>query len=288
MPREEEIGKAYKNYYTHQNNIAKKNRPFRQAYDYIKKGYLSWRFGYSTAQSTCQKLLGTLLFMHPYRRTTIDREMMFLKYRPGGVLLDVGCGSGEKMALFQSLGWQTAGIDLDELAIMQARKKGLEVRSGSLQEQHYPDAYFDAIIMDNVIEHVFDPVGILQECHRILKPQGILVAVTPNVESLGHRVFGASWRGLEPPRHLYLFTGAAVKRVMKNGRFQKCSVSTSAAGAAFIYSMSRDCINAGDHGPKLGRIILERCGAKIAFGVEWGLLKLRSYLGEELIIIAQK
>ncbi|HAY21662.1 MAG TPA: hypothetical protein DCY27_05755 [Desulfobacterales bacterium] len=142
--------------------------------------------------------------------------------------------------------------------------------------------------MDNVIEHVFDPVGILQECHRILKPQGILVAVTPNVESLGHRVFGASWRGLEPPRHLYLFTGAAVKRVMKNGRFQKCSVSTSAAGAAFIYSMSRDCINAGDHGPKLGRIILERCGAKIAFGVEWGLLKLRSYLGEELIIIAQK
>ncbi|HAY21661.1 MAG TPA: hypothetical protein DCY27_05750 [Desulfobacterales bacterium] len=132
MPREEEIGKAYKNYYTHQNNIAKKNRPFRQAYDYIKKGYLSWRFGYSTAQSTCQKLLGTLLFMHPYRRTTIDREMMFLKYRPGGVLLDVGCGSGEKMALFQSLGWQTAGIDLDELAIMQARKKGLEVRSGKL------------------------------------------------------------------------------------------------------------------------------------------------------------
>ncbi len=60
--------------------------------------------------------------------------------------------------------------------------------------------------LTHVIEHVHDPVDLLRECGRVLRPGGRMMVETPNAESSGHRLFGIAWHGLDAPRHLYLFS----------------------------------------------------------------------------------
>jgi hypothetical protein len=64
------------------------------------------------------------------------------------------------------------------------------------------------------MEHLPKPVETMRECVRILKPGGVLWVAVPNLGSGGHKRFGASWRGLEPPRHLVMFTLESLKRLM--------------------------------------------------------------------------
>jgi len=99
------------------------------------------------------------------------------------------------------------GVEPDPEAVKGAQAEfGLNVFHGTLEEACLQSGYFDAITMNHVIEHLADPVGTLKECCRVLKPGGELVIVPPNIVSLGHKIFTRGWGGLEPPRHLYLFS----------------------------------------------------------------------------------
>ncbi len=97
-------------------------------------------------------------------------------------------------------------MEIDQDAVTIARSLGLEVRCGSLEEQGYPAESFDAVTLCHVVEHLSDPRATIDECFRILKPSGRLVVATPNSDSLSRRLFGKDWRGLEPPRHLMVFS----------------------------------------------------------------------------------
>jgi hypothetical protein len=56
-----------------------------------------------------------------------------------------------------------------------------------------------------------------------------LVIFTPNANSLGHQLFGSSWRGLEPPRHLHIFTPGSMRRILTEAGLPNCSIQTVAA-----------------------------------------------------------
>ena len=72
-----------------------------------------------------------------------------------------------------------------------------------------------------------------------LKPGGKLVVVTPNVEGAAATLFGAYWRGWEPPRHLHLFSVKTLKNFLLKSDFEVTEARTSSAGAAVIYRVSR-------------------------------------------------
>jgi SAM-dependent methyltransferase len=74
-----------------------------------------------------------------------------------------------------------------------ARESGLNVRSGLLEEQRYPDATFDAASLFEVVEHLREPLPLLRECRRILKPGGILIISTGNAASWTVDAMGARW-----------------------------------------------------------------------------------------------
>ena len=82
------------------------------------------------------------------------------------------------------------------------RNRDLKVRVGALEDQSYPPDHFDAVVSSHVTEHVHDPVSLLRECRRVLRPGGLLVVVTSNGKSIGSGRFGTDWRVLEPPRHI--------------------------------------------------------------------------------------
>lgn len=216
MPLSEDIGRAYAAYYTHApRDASSRTGPLKQIYRMMKRGYLANKYDYSLhGASSLVRALGVLLYLFPIRRGGADDSVRFLPAVPNGRLLDVGCGSGEWLQTMRGLGWQGEGVDFDEAAVKVGRQRGLAVRCGTVQQQNYPSESFDAIILNHVIEHVPEPVGTVSECRRILKRGGKLVLCTPNSSSLGHLVFKENWRGLEPPRHLHLFSPQSLRRLL--------------------------------------------------------------------------
>jgi SAM-dependent methyltransferase len=78
---------------------------------------------------------------------------------------------------------------------------------------------FDVITMFHVIEHLWDPVAALAAAASLLKPSGILVVETPNVESWPARIFGRHWVTLDAPRHLALFSENGLSRSVRRAGF---------------------------------------------------------------------
>lgn len=284
-----DVGKAYATYYTHSGISSNQRRSLaRRLYEMAKAGYLSSRWGYSRGVSLRQKLLSPLLYLHPGARVVTDFSIMCLSALPNGRVLDVGCGSGALVERLGNLGWHAEGVDLDEQAIRAARTSNLTVRLGTLEEQRYLDGGFDAVTMSHVIEHVHDPLQLLRECRRILKPGGRLVVVTPNISSLGHRYFGASWLGLDPPRHLHIFTPSSLAELAKGAGFRNVNVKTTVRGADGLYVASRDIQRTGRH--KLGSrqplsIRLQAQGMQF---LEWAALRVMSDAGGEIALIGEK
>ena len=213
MPLEEDLEKAYQAYYTHGTENIKKNivkRLFRRMFILVTKDIPSYLLGIKPEEK--------------------QHESMYLAELDPGKLLDVGCGSGRFLNHMQQKGWEVEGIDFDDKAVEYARTKyGVNIHIGNLENVRYEDNTFDAITMHHVIEHISDPVELLQECYRILKPGGTLVAVTPNINSWGHEKFGADWRGLEPPRHIYLFGLNTLRECANKAEFYKVNTWTTTA-----------------------------------------------------------
>lgn len=226
MPTPQDIGKAYANYYTHAVARPPNTHPLKRLFYLAKQGY--WRSQYQYPPPPNSQLvaavLGALLRLSPIHRRETDADVRFLPAVPNGRLLDVGCGSGDWLLAMSRRGWRVEGLDFDSNAVAVARNRGLKVATGSLEEQGYNDGTFDAVTLSHVIEHVPDPIACLRECARILKPGGRLVLLTPNADSLAHRIFGDSWRGLEPPRHLHVFSLRSMRCALQLAGFNAISV----------------------------------------------------------------
>jgi len=239
MPSAEDIEKAYANYYTHELQEEKGQIGVLKLINQcMKRGYLAGKYGYPLSQqSALLKMFGKFLYLFPLRRSKVDEEVRYLQALPQGRLLDVGCGSGAWLLFMRGLGWQVEGLDFDENAANVARQRGLQIHCGSLDTQNFPDEYFDAITLHHVIEHMPNPVGALVECRRILKKNGKLILSTPNTASLGHRVFKQYWRGLEPPRHLYLFCPSAMKSMLALAGFDEFTICTTNSDYVWMHSV---------------------------------------------------
>ncbi|MCG3176726.1 MAG: Ubiquinone biosynthesis O-methyltransferase [Candidatus Omnitrophica bacterium] len=130
-----------------------------------------------------------------------------------GKLLDVGCGPGFFLDEARKAGWDVRGADLSEWAREHCRDRyGIEVFTGTLEEARYPDRSFDAVVMNDFIEHVTDPRATLREARRILKNDGVLYISTPDIDSLLSRVLGARWWGINK-YHLYYFSRRTLEKM---------------------------------------------------------------------------
>ncbi len=238
--RAEELWRAYRTYYTHA-PIAGTASTAWSLRSRIGDGRLQAALGYEgvAVGPRWHRALAPLAHLWPGGVDEVDITVAFLPApsRPSRVL-DVGCGEGRLLARLQALGWTGIGHDVDPQAVAVARQRGLAVTEGDLLAQAYPDASFDAVVLSHVIEHVHDPGLHLRECHRVLRPGGRLVLLTPNGASWGHRHFGRDWRGLEPPRHLHIFNPETIRTVFTREGLHVQAVRTLSQGARTILSLS--------------------------------------------------
>lgn len=236
-PDEATVLHAYVQYQTHEIEV-KKGGLLRELYTRAQWGYLARRYGYVNRSDLLGRLLGLLLHLSPGRVADADFSIFYQPYRDGANLLDVGCGNGRMIAKMQAAGWQVMGIDFDPIAIESARTQGLDAHVGRIEEIDFPSDSFDVVASSHVLEHVHDPEQFLKESLRLVKPGGRLLVITPNARSTGSTYFGRHWRGLEPPRHLHLFTPHSLANLASMVSRAKVQVWTTIRNARGIYLAS--------------------------------------------------
>jgi SAM-dependent methyltransferase len=159
----------------------------------------------------------------------------------GRSILEIGCGPGLMLEVFQRAGWSVLGLERNTAAAAQAARLGVPVRSCDVAE--LPDIpAFDLIVMFNVLEHLAHPVQVLAACARRLKPGGELIVNVPNLASWQARFGGPVWLHLDPPRHLVHFSYATLREAFERAGLR-------AAGVSFVsfehdpYGWSESAIN---------------------------------------------
>jgi SAM-dependent methyltransferase len=154
------------------------------------------------------------------------------RFRTGkGRLLDVGCGYGFFLKEMKSRGWQVEGVEVSQVGRRYAREKwGLHVYSEPLEDISLPNNYFDATTFLYVIEHVPDPLGLLTEVKRILKPDGLILLRWPHTTPIV-RILGPWAKRLDlyhTPYHLYDFSPSTISKLLLDSGFK--GVETTIGG----------------------------------------------------------
>ena len=213
-PTEDSIGLAYRRYYTHDEQSSAPRAPsFRMKFG---NGYRSERYGASvTPASRLGKYIGRI----PPIGWGIDNQYRYLP-RHRGRVLDIGAGGGDWLELARSSGWQVASVEPDPVARERSQKNGIEARS-SPEDWLASGDQIDAFTINHAIEHVPDPQAPLNAAFRLLKSGGQLFVETPNIDALGHRIFGRDWVALDPPRHLVIFNRKSLHELVKSAGFHR-------------------------------------------------------------------
>lgn len=237
-PTAETIYLAYRKYYTHQfagdfRSLTLSAKVRRT----LANGFRNWRYGTRDYPSSYLGILSAYLM--PNARAIVDAGIRHLpKPLQGQQLLDIGCGNGEFLLRARSAGWRVSGLDFDHKAVEAAVSKGLDVKlcGSDILEESF--SKFDVVTMAHVIEHVHNPLQMIEASYRLLKPGGFLWIETPNLNSQGHTKYGRNWRGLEPPRHLTIFTETSLAGALEKSGFIEISTQSYRPLCKSLFSAS--------------------------------------------------
>lgn len=168
------------------------------------------------------------------RRAYFQRRLDRLESRIGPArrearLLEVGCGSGVLLQEAMSRGWRVDALELSAELAAVARNNNPEatIITGNIETQEPSGSSYEAIISLDVLEHVFSPMSMIENCRELLKPGGLLMLQTPNTRSLRSRTQGARWEMLDPEQHLNLFSPDALRVLLTTVGFDILEMTTA-------------------------------------------------------------
>jgi 2-polyprenyl-3-methyl-5-hydroxy-6-metoxy-1,4-benzoquinol methylase len=202
------------------------------------------------------------------------------KFGPkSGRVLEVGTGMGHLLTWFNPESYHVFGSDINPWALEKARQN---VPTGDFRIlnaedlSNFSDSYFQIIISKHVVEHLQDPKRSVDEMCRILAPGGLLLLVTPNLDSPMRAYKKEKWIGYRDPTHISLKPPADWLNYIKSN----CLV---------IKKVFSDGFWDAPYIPILPKML-----QKIIFGGPGGLQAILGWsiipicMGESLIILASK
>jgi 2-polyprenyl-3-methyl-5-hydroxy-6-metoxy-1,4-benzoquinol methylase len=208
---------------------------------------------------------------------------LLARHKRAGRLLDVGCSAGFFLRVARDHGWEACGLEMSPDAASVARERyGLAVSTGSLEESTFPAKSFDAVTLWDVIEHLVDPVGTMSIVNRVLKDDGVVAFLTPNIDGLFPRIAYAAakiigyWPHPEPPHHLFQFSKTTARRLATRTGFTVRAVIDGRIPLTYSFGSLRGLLTSP------AQLLYAACFAPIAaVGPAVGA-------GDQMIVIAGK
>jgi len=163
-------------------------------------------------------------------------------------IIELGVGNGSILIEVAKIvgATQLYGVDINDKALEESRRKGIITIKADLNIDMIPlpDNYFDAVLIEEVIERLTNPDHALEEAYRVLKPGGLFIVTTPNlawwvnriVLLLGYQPYwsevstrynvGKLFRSINQPLsgHLRLYTLKALKELLELHKFKVITV----------------------------------------------------------------
>jgi predicted SAM-dependent methyltransferase len=166
-------------------------------------------------------------------RNKLERNKLFEKVKRvennigrQGKIVDVGCGNGDFLGLMELRDWQCLGIEISDFMSEYAMQKyGIDVFNGELEEANLLPDSVDVITFWHSLEHLYDPIKTLRGSYEILKKNGLIIILVPDIESYEFMVLKEKWPHLDVPRHLYHWSERTLTNLLKKTGFRDISLS---------------------------------------------------------------
>ena len=177
-----------------------------------------------------------------FERMEADKEWWMLRYRhyyslleahaPGRRILDIGSGPGYFLEAGRECGWQVLGFEPSRIAADYTAGRGLAVVNdffcAGKAKAHGP---FDAISLSMVLEHVRDPIGLIEEARSLLVQNGVLLLISPNdfnpLQMTLWKKLGFQPWWVNPKHHLNYFDTVSAQAFLTARRFDVLHLETS-------------------------------------------------------------
>ncbi len=157
-----------------------------------------------------------------------------------GKMLDIGSSAGFFLTEAKSRSWETVGIEFSSWSKRHAEEHfGLTIYNQPLEKLNWKPEGFDAITMLDVIEQLTDPRQVLAEVKKILKPNGIFVLTTPNIDSAAAKLAKEKWYAILPG-HLFYFSPKTLEKILIAAGFRIVEKKTHTryfSAAYFFYRL---------------------------------------------------
>ena len=140
---------------------------------------------------------------------------------PGRRFVEVGCSAGASLAVAAAGGWDVEGVEVSAASAAVARQRpGVRaVHTGKLEDAPLDDGQTDVVMLLDVLEHIDPPEATLAKIHRLLKPGGLVLIVTPDGGGLSTRLMGARWPHLFI-EHVIMYSRRGLRRCLEAAGFR--------------------------------------------------------------------
>ena len=171
-------------------------------------------------------------------------EMLGFIPKSATTILEIGCGAGNFSAQLAGENIETWGVEPFKESAKEAAGKLTKVLVGTLDEtlDELPDNYFDAIVMNDVIEHLLEPWDDIVNLKSKLKKEGVLVTSIPNVrysKNLFKMIFKRDWKYTDDlildRTHYRFFTKKSIKRMFKDCGYNMERIKGINTTKSFLY-----------------------------------------------------
>lgn len=146
--------------------------------------------------------------------------------KQGERVLDIGCGSCLSLLELRHMGVEARGVEADPNVRKIAENFVLDVHIGSIHDVPFAGESFDLITLNQVIEHVPDPRGLLRAVSQRLAAGGRVALSFPNAASLMRRMAGSRWINWHVPYHQHHFNAKSFGRLAQQEGYIVESVQT--------------------------------------------------------------
>jgi len=208
--------------------------------DYYASGYTSYAAIRDNKLKRHIKNLAKLIYRDEHRKIAC-----LLRNNNVRTVLEVGPGNGGLIKYLYEHGFEVAGIELDNGCVERIKSMGIVCYHGTIESVKDLLQKYDAVIMCQVLEHVYHPKTSLKIIHSVLSENGLLYLSVPNIASFEARLFGKYWRGLDLPRHITHFSSETLGSLLNNSGYSVDKIRNMAFPSSFIESLAFLMTNKG-------------------------------------------